>query len=891
MATLAGARGAVGFGMLAAALASGAACSGGGSGQARVAPQPPNAQFKLSVAVAGYGTVTDAAQLSCTNDCAAEYGQNATVTLRAVPAGSQTFAGWTGDCTGTGACTLAVTRDLHVGARFDPLLRKLSVSIQGQGTVSSTPLGISCPGTCSATFAPGTPVTLSATPLAGMTFTGWSGACTGAAGCQVTLAADAVLTAVFDVPPPPPVPRQLTVSVQGQGVVTSAPAGITCPGTCTASFASGTAVTLSASPGAGWQFSGWSGACNLATGCQFVLATDSAVVATFTVLPPPPPPPPPSSFLVTVTLQGTGTVASTPAGISCPGTCSASFAAGTSLTLSATAGTGSVFSSWSGVCATSAAGCTITLTSDSAATATFANAAPAPTRLLTVGVQGTGTITSSPAGISCSGGAGTCSAAFATGAAVALKAAPDPGAAFSGWSGACAAAYDCKVVLANDSTVGAAFAAAPPFVPTDWTFYGAQQGVPSQVLGVSADAGGNLWVAGGEEGLFVLRAGATTFQRFTMADGLRPYGYMLDGSAPPGTPYLKVLSVAGGPAGTAFVGYAGKSPPPGSLQKDCESNWDEQEGLTPDPSIYKSGDADKVTLIGNGISVVHYDIFSGPNVVVAEPRGREKLCNVLRIVYDPAQDAVWFGANHGFALGRASFQGNPTCNGQLGCTGVFEHVHPAINAWPGNTATGNLQVLTGDYYGVAIDPVTHDTWFGGANRSTKFHYATTGRNYWTADTLTSGSQYISNRFDVWPDKVGEPNYPTRLDRVDDAVSGIAGMQDGTAWVGSFAWGLAHLDGTGQVLGYVKDQLMFGNVGAVAADTFTPMGQTQSMWTGLRWIGGLARIAGGTVTKFSYGALGTLADSPVRDIQMQGTGPSRSVLIAFENGVVGVYSGP
>jgi hypothetical protein len=63
-----------------------------------------------------------------------------------------------------------------------------------------------------------------------------------------------------------------------------------------------------------------------------------------------------------------------------------------------------------------------------------------------------------------------------------------------------------------------------------------------------------------------------------------------------------------------------------------------------------------------------------------------------------------------------------------------------------------------------------------------------------------------------------------------------------------------------------------------------------MWTGQRYTGGLVRIAGGTVTKFSYGALGTLADSPVRDIQMQGTGASRRVLIAFQNGVVGVYSG-
>jgi hypothetical protein len=54
------------------------------------------------------------------------------------------------------------------------------------------------------------------------------------------------------------------------------------------------------------------------------------------------------------------------------------------------------------------------------------------------------------------------------------------------------------VVTLNSSTP-------PPPPPTgDWTFYGTAQGGPRYVYGVSADAGGNLWVAGGEEGLFVL---------------------------------------------------------------------------------------------------------------------------------------------------------------------------------------------------------------------------------------------------------------------------------------------------------------------------------------------------------------------------------------------------
>src|SRR5207249_10279123 len=53
----------------------------------------------------------------------------------------------------------------------------------------------------------------------------------------------------------------LTVSKAGtgSGTVTSAPAGITCGATCVASFTSGTAVPLTATPAAGSTLTGWSG--------------------------------------------------------------------------------------------------------------------------------------------------------------------------------------------------------------------------------------------------------------------------------------------------------------------------------------------------------------------------------------------------------------------------------------------------------------------------------------------------------------------------------------------------------------------------------------------------------------------------------------------------------
>ena len=70
----------------------------------------------------------------------------------------------------------------------------------------------------------------------------------------------------------------------------------------------------------------------------------------------------------------------------------------------------------------------------------------------------------------------------------------------------------------------------PPAIPfptvPNWTFLGPQHGGPHDVFQVSADQGGNIWVAGGSDGLFLLRAGATRFERFTLADGLHPYGYL-----------------------------------------------------------------------------------------------------------------------------------------------------------------------------------------------------------------------------------------------------------------------------------------------------------------------------------------------------------------------------
>ena len=68
----------------------------------------------------------------------------------------------------------------------------------GSGTVTSSPSGINCGSTCSASFSSGTSVTLTAAPVSGSTFTGWSGeGCSGTGTCSVSMTANRSVTAEF----------------------------------------------------------------------------------------------------------------------------------------------------------------------------------------------------------------------------------------------------------------------------------------------------------------------------------------------------------------------------------------------------------------------------------------------------------------------------------------------------------------------------------------------------------------------------------------------------------------------------------------------------------------------------------------------------------------------
>jgi len=312
----------------------------------------------------------------------------------------------------------------------------LSVTLagSGSGSVTSSPAGISCPAACSANFRKvGTMVTLAATPASGSRFVGWSGACSGGGSCVVTMSQAESVTATFTLIFP------LTVGITGSGTVTSSPGGISCPGVCSTTFDSGTSVQLTASPSSGWTFSGWSGGCTGAGACVVTMSAAQSVTATFT-----------QSFLLSVTVVGGGTVTSNVGGINCPGTCSANFNSGTVVTLTATPAAGTSFAGWSGAC-TGTGNCAITMNAASSVTATFG----VVTFSLTVSVTGSGTVTGSPGGISCSA---SCTTSFNSGTSVTLSAVPASGFAFAGWSGGgCTGTGSCTVIMSGAQAVTATF--------------------------------------------------------------------------------------------------------------------------------------------------------------------------------------------------------------------------------------------------------------------------------------------------------------------------------------------------------------------------------------------------------------------------------------------------
>lgn len=264
-------------------------------------------------------------------------------------------------------------------------------------------------------------------------------------------------------------------------------------------------------------------------------------------------------------------------------------------------------------------------------------------------------------------------------------------------------------------------------------------GVPADVVDASHDADGNLWFVT-PRALHLRRVGQSVFQTFGTADGLKD---------------TEILSVSGGAAGHAWVGYMGQG----------------NDDLDP-PEMLESGGAGEVTMVGPGINVRNFLLITPPGVRPELPFGRNKVRTCWRayaVKSGPRVGDAWFGCSHGAAMWTAG-------------VGAQEHHHPDV--CEPHPLTGDCRLHTGDVPAVALTP-GGDAWLGGTYGVMLLDY--TGPQ---GNVDFHGPTPLQN-LRIWE----HPIEPNRLGSVD--VTSLAVAADETLWVGSFHSGLANpqKDGT------------------------------------------------------------------------------------------------
>lgn len=471
---------------------------------------------------------------------------------------------------------------------------------------------------------------------------------------------------------------------------------------------------------------------------------------------------------------------------------------------------------------------------------------------------------------------------------------------------------------ATDGGAGPGASPAPPLTLNHWTFYGAAQGLSQDVHDVSADEGGNVYVAGTDAVYAKTRTDAR-FLRFDAESagltlschaGVPPeddpaFRAALDGKLhpqPPGPPAAcPVISVAGAAAGTAAIGFKGHG-----TDGDGDADWAQE-----------SGGMDVVRFDGAKLQRArHVFIASPPHSVCGvtgeghtdkcpDPAdyfwvsGRRKLRQVMRIAVNhdhssPAYGDIWMGGTHATLaalLHEAPARGwHDRTQGQpakwADAQYVWEHAHPAFYSQSLN------EFLTNEAHAVAIDPRSGTPWGSNAFRTGYLAgYPDLTSDGWWLEPLNAASP---SWIDVWPDIGDDPWGPSF-----DAIESLSFCDDGTLWFGSARHGLARRDPNGALstFGLPDYALHSDNVYAVACDP-----SDGSVWIGLGW-GGLMRFKDGAFTQLDPNdpSLPALVRQPVRSIQIDRWSSPRIVYFAFlastdaagkvRSGGVASYDGP
>jgi len=290
------------------------------------------------------GSVSRSPDRSC-------YTHGTQVTLTAVPAGGYGFTGWSGAAGGTtNPLVVTMDGDKSITANFGQQCYDLMTpaSPGTGGSVSRSP-DRSC-------YTHGTQVTLTAVPVGGYSFTGWSGDVNNALNPLIlTMDSDKALTAHFV---QACYPLTITIDPSGGGLV-----GIQPQPNCGSAYTAGTVVTLTSTPASGYHFSNWSGAIGGSDNPRTITMDEvKLITAHFTQ----------DCYDLAVDIDpGNGGSLDITPPPNCDGT---RYSAGTQVTLTAFAASGFAFSQWSGAIGGGNNPRALTMDSDKALTAHFARA-------------------------------------------------------------------------------------------------------------------------------------------------------------------------------------------------------------------------------------------------------------------------------------------------------------------------------------------------------------------------------------------------------------------------------------------------------------------------------------------------------------------------------------
>ena len=317
----------------------------------------------------------------------------------------------------------------------------VATQVFGAGSIVSADGGINCGSDCIERFTKGTQVTLTAGAHPGGTFGRWRGACAGQGNpCTLNVQRFSETSADFA--------SRMQLEVTGNGVVTSVPSGINCPGDCDEMFLARDMITLTATENAASDFTGWSGACSgTQETCKVFIDDAKNVGANFV-----------NDYPVTVSKSGGGSavVTSSVAGIDCGADCAADFPVRSIVRITIAPAADTRLVSWHRL------GCL-----DYQLTCEFAMNGPVALNIelalkpvMTVTIVGDGRLVVQPGG-ECA--TSSCRIPVDIGQ-VMLTAIPDPGGEFLGFAGLCAGQGNlpnCNHYMVSDLLVRAVFAEIP----------------------------------------------------------------------------------------------------------------------------------------------------------------------------------------------------------------------------------------------------------------------------------------------------------------------------------------------------------------------------------------------------------------------------------------------